>query len=60
MADRQAQVPGGVYYNDVEEATLYQRQVPGAQYVNDTAESAGGGGASAFPATHYAMQWRHR
>ena len=44
MANRQAQIPGGAYYNDVEEASLYQRQVPGFQYVNDTQQTAGGGG----------------
>ena len=41
MADRQAQIPGGAYLNDVEEAALYQRQVPGAQLVNETQEAAG-------------------
>jgi len=41
MADRQAQIPGGAYFNDVAEAALYQRQIPGAQYVNETQETAG-------------------
>ena len=40
MADRQAQIPGGAYFNDVEEAALYQRQIPGFQYVNETQEAA--------------------
>ena len=44
MADRQAQIPGGAYLNDVEEAALYQRQVPGFQYVNETQQTAAGGG----------------
>jgi len=44
MADRHAQIPGGAYLNDVEEATLYQRQIPGYPYVNDTQQSAGSSG----------------
>lgn len=44
MADRQAQIPGGAYFNDVEEASLAQRQIPGAQFVNETQQAAGGGG----------------
>ena len=40
MSDRQAQIPGGAYLNDVEEATLLQRQIPGAQFVNETQEAA--------------------
>ena len=48
MADRQAQIPGGAYFNDVAEAALAQRQVPGYQYVNETQQTvaappAGGG-----------------
>ena len=44
MADRQAQIPGGAYFNDVEEAVLRERQIPGYQYVNETQQAAGGGG----------------
>jgi hypothetical protein len=44
MADRQAQIPGGAYLNDVEEAALRQRQVPGWQYVNETQQAAAGPG----------------
>ena len=39
MADKQAQIPGGAYLNDTEEAALYQRQIPGAQYVNETQQT---------------------
>jgi hypothetical protein len=39
MSNRQAQIPGGAYFNDAEEAVLYQRQVPGGMYVNETQES---------------------
>jgi hypothetical protein len=42
MADRQAQIPGGSYFNDAEESALYQRQIPGEVYVNETQEAAGG------------------
>jgi len=42
MADRQAQIPGGAYFNDVAEAALSQRQIPGYQYVNETQQTAGG------------------
>jgi hypothetical protein len=45
MADRQAQIPGGAYFNDVQEATLYQRQVPGYQYVNETQQTGALAGA---------------
>jgi len=41
MADRQAQIPGGAYFNDVSEAALYQRQIPGFQYVNETQQTVG-------------------
>ena len=44
MADRQAQIPGGAYFNDVAEAALYQRQIPGAQYVNETQQTVDGAG----------------
>lgn len=43
----EAQIPGGAYYNDVAEATLYQRQLPGYQYVNETQQS----GAAPTPIT---------
>jgi len=43
MADRQAQIPGDAYHNDVAEATLYQRQIPGAQFVNEIQQTAAGG-----------------
>jgi len=39
MADRQYQTTGESYYNDVEEATLYQRQVEEI-YVNETQQVA--------------------
>ena len=41
MADWQAQIPGGAYFNDVEEATLRERQIPGFQYINETQQTAG-------------------
>lgn len=43
MADKQAQIPGGAFFNDTAEATLYQRQIPGFQYVDETQLSSGGG-----------------
>jgi len=44
MADRQAQVPGGSYFNDLAESALYQRQVPGAMMMNETQLQEAGGG----------------
>ena len=48
MADAQIQIPGGVYYNDIAELTLYQRMIPNygrSKYINEvqlsTAAAAG-------------------
>lgn len=54
MADRQAQIPGGAYLNDAEEAALYQRQVPGYQYVNETQQAAAGG--ISIPVVYHHLQ----
>lgn len=53
MADRQAQIPGGPYFNDAEEATLYQRQVPGGPFVNETSQS------SSVTFTQEGFRWRY-
>jgi hypothetical protein len=58
MADRQAQIPGGGYFNDAEEATLRQAQIPGGMYVNETQEIAGEAPAAPRLRTiQSALQW---
>lgn len=42
MSDRQIQIPGGPFFNDAEEASLYQRQIPGGPYINETQQGSNG------------------
>jgi hypothetical protein len=53
MTARQVQVPGGPYFNDDDEATLYQRQVPDGPFVNETSQSSG------ITFTQEGFRWRY-